>query len=63
MREARPEMGTLVITHYQRLLDELRPQFVHILVDGLIAESGGPELAQRVERDGFAPWQQQEVSA
>ena len=63
VREARPEMGTLVITHYQRLLDELRPQFVHILVDGLIAESGGPELAQRVERDGFAPWQQQEVSA
>ena len=56
VRAARPEMGTLVITHYQRLLDYLQPQFVHILVNGRIVESGGIELTERLEREGFAPW-------
>jgi Fe-S cluster assembly ATP-binding protein len=58
VREDRPHMGTLVITHYQRLLDHLEPDFVHILVDGRIVESGGPELSTRLEREGFAPWQE-----
>jgi len=57
VRQNRPEMGTLVITHYQRLLDYLEPEFVHILVDGKIVESGDMELARRLEREGFAPWQ------
>jgi Fe-S cluster assembly ATP-binding protein len=56
VRAARPDMGTLVITHYQRLLDHLAPQFVHILVHGRIVESGGTELSHRLEREGFAPW-------
>ncbi|HEY3841704.1 MAG TPA: Fe-S cluster assembly ATPase SufC [Acidimicrobiales bacterium] len=57
VRDERPELGVLVITHYQRLLDELKPDIVHILVDGRIAESGGPELAQRVELEGYGAWQ------
>jgi Fe-S cluster assembly ATPase SufC len=57
VRAARPEMGTLVITHYQRLLTHLRPDVVHILVDGRIVESGGPEIAERLEHEGFAAWQ------
>jgi len=56
IRTSRPEMGTLVITHYQRLLDELEPDRVHILVDGRIVESGGMELSRRLESEGFAPW-------
>ncbi len=57
VRDERPELGVLVITHYQRLLDELKPDIVHILVDGKIALSGGPELAQRVELEGYGAWQ------
>jgi Fe-S cluster assembly ATP-binding protein len=57
VRRARPEMGTLVITHYQRLLDELEPDRVHLLIDGRIVESGGPELAVRIENEGFEAWQ------
>jgi Fe-S cluster assembly ATP-binding protein len=57
VREARPRMGVLVITHYQRLLTYLEPDVVHILVDGRIVETGGPELSKRLESDGFAAWQ------
>ena len=46
-------MGVVLITHYQRLLDELRPDHVHILVDGRIVASGGMELAEQLERDGY----------
>jgi Fe-S cluster assembly ATP-binding protein len=53
VRDERPELGVLAITHYQRLLDELRPDHVHLLVDGRIVESGGPELAARVEVEGY----------
>jgi Fe-S cluster assembly ATP-binding protein len=56
VRAARPEMATLVITHYQRLLDELRPDFVHVLIDGRIVETGGMNIVERLERDGFAAW-------
>jgi Fe-S cluster assembly ATP-binding protein len=48
-----PRRGFLVITHYQRLLDHLRPDRVHILVGGRIAKSGGPELAEELERSGY----------
>ena len=58
VREHRPELGVLVVTHYQRLLTELRPEFVHVLVDGRIVESGGPELAAGIETGGYEQWQQ-----
>jgi len=53
VRKDRPELGVVLITHYQRLLDLLPPDRVHILVDGRIVESGGPELAERLEREGY----------
>lgn len=48
-----PHMGVLVITHYQRILNYVKPQFVHIMLDGQIAESGGPELALHLEEAGY----------
>ena len=48
-----PEIGALVITHYQRILDYIKPDFVHVFVDGRIVESGGPELAHKLEADGY----------
>ena len=53
VRKDRPQMGALVITHYQRLLDELNPDKVSIIVDGKVVESGGMELAEELERDGY----------
>ena len=53
VRTERPNMGVVLITHYQRLLDELQPDHVHILVDGRIVQSGGMELAEQLERDGY----------
>ena len=48
-----PEMGALVITHYQRILDYVTPDFVHVFVDGRIVADGGPELAHKLEADGY----------
>jgi Fe-S cluster assembly ATP-binding protein len=48
-----PEMGALVITHYQRILDYIDPDRVHVFVEGRIVESGGPELAKKLEADGY----------
>ncbi len=56
IRKDRPEMGVLAITHYQRLLDHLHPDVVHLMIDGRIVESGGPELAQRIEGEGYEAW-------
>ena len=56
VREHRPDLGVLVVTHYQRLLAELKPEFVHVLVDGRIIESGGPELAAEIESSGYDRW-------
>jgi Fe-S cluster assembly ATP-binding protein len=53
VRTDRPGMGVVLITHYQRLLDELQPDHVHVLIDGRIVASGGMELAERLERDGY----------
>jgi Fe-S cluster assembly ATP-binding protein len=50
-----PEMGILVITHYQRLLNYIRPQFVHVLVDGRVVKSGGYELVEQLEAQGYDP--------
>ena len=57
VRSDRPDLGLLVVTHYQRLLDELQPTHVHLLVDGRIVASGGMELAEQVEQQGFEAWQ------
>ena len=56
VRAARPELGVLLITHYQRILDELTADRVHILMDGRIVDSGGPELARRLELEGYDAW-------
>jgi Fe-S cluster assembly ATP-binding protein len=48
-----PNLGVLVITHYQRILNYIKPQFVHIMMDGQIVESGGPELALHLEEHGY----------
>jgi len=51
-----PEMGALVITHYQRILDYITPNYVHVFVDGRIVETGGPDLAKKLEADGYDPF-------
>ena len=53
VRRARPELGVLTITHYQRLLNHLRPDVVHILIDGRIVERGGVETAKRLDSEGY----------
>jgi Fe-S cluster assembly ATP-binding protein len=53
-----PNMGALVITHYQRILDYIKPDFVHVFVGGRIVEEGGPELAQKLEAEGYAPYEE-----
>jgi Fe-S cluster assembly ATP-binding protein len=53
VKQDRPEMGVLVITHYRRLLDLVEPDHVHVLVDGKIVASGGMELAQQLDDDGY----------
>ncbi|HAN36357.1 MAG: Fe-S cluster assembly ATPase SufC [Actinobacteria bacterium] len=53
IRADRPKMGVVLITHYQRLLDEVAPDHVHIMVDGRIVASGGMELAAQLESDGY----------
>ena len=47
------EMGVLLITHYTRILNYIKPDHVHVLVDGRVAESGGPELADQLEAEGY----------
>jgi Fe-S cluster assembly ATP-binding protein len=47
------ELGVLVITHYQRLLNYIKPDYVHIMLDGRIVESGGPDLALHLEEQGY----------
>jgi Fe-S cluster assembly ATP-binding protein len=52
-----PEMGALVITHYQRILNHITPDFVHVFVGGRIVEEGGPELAHKLEAEGYKPYE------
>jgi Fe-S cluster assembly ATP-binding protein len=56
-----PERGFLVITHYQRLLDYIKPDIVHVMVDGQIVHSGGPELALVLEEKGY-DWAREELA-
>ena len=60
-----PNMGALVITHYQRILNYITPDFVHVFVNGRIVEEGGPELAHKLEAEGyeaFTPKEQEAVT-
>ena len=52
-RQLSSELGVLLITHYQRILNYIKPNFVHIMVDGRIVQSGGPELAHELEAKGY----------
>jgi Fe-S cluster assembly ATP-binding protein len=54
-------LGVLAITHYTRLLSELRPDFTHVISRGRIVASGGPELADELERTGYAGWAEEEA--
>jgi Fe-S cluster assembly ATP-binding protein len=56
-----PELGVLVITHYQRILNYIKPDFVHVMFQGQIVENGGPELALRLEEAGY-DWIREKVS-
>jgi Fe-S cluster assembly ATP-binding protein len=50
---ASPERGFLIITHYQRMLDYITPDVVHVFVDGRVVETGGPDLARKIEDEGY----------
>ncbi|MBI2145140.1 Fe-S cluster assembly ATPase SufC [Candidatus Woesearchaeota archaeon] len=50
-----PEMGVLLITHYQRILDYVKPNKVYVMMNGKVAKSGGPELVQKIEKEGYEP--------
>jgi Fe-S cluster assembly ATP-binding protein len=63
VRQERPELAMLIVTHYQRLLEHLVPDRVHLMVDGRIVDSGGPELAGRVEDEGYDAWRPATASA
>jgi Fe-S cluster assembly ATP-binding protein len=56
-----PSMGALVITHYQRILNYIKPDFVHVFVDGTIVKEGGSELALELEQTGYKQWEKVEV--
>jgi Fe-S cluster assembly ATP-binding protein len=56
VRSARPGLGVLLITHYQRILRYLNPDRVHVMVAGRVVDSGGPELAARLEQEGYESW-------
>ena len=56
------EMGILLITHYQRLLDYIKPDHVHVMVGGRIVKSGGPELAHLLEAEGYEAFKEVEVA-
>jgi Fe-S cluster assembly ATP-binding protein len=56
VRRHHAELGIVLVTHYRRILDELEPDQVHVLVNGKIVESGGKELATQLEREGYEAW-------
>jgi Fe-S cluster assembly ATP-binding protein len=56
--EEDPEMSVLLITHYQRLLDYIKPDHVHVMVDGRIVQSGGPEVALELEAEGYRTYEE-----
>ena len=63
LRREDPDMAIVLITHYQRLLDYIKPDVVHVMVDGRIVRSGGPEVAIWLEEEGYASWRETEEQA
>jgi Fe-S cluster assembly ATP-binding protein len=61
LREENPEMTVLLITHYQRLLNYIKPDVVHVMVDGRIVRTGGPEVALELEEEGYSEWADKEA--
>jgi Fe-S cluster assembly ATP-binding protein len=59
VRAVRPQLGILLITHYQRILEHLSPDVVHVLLDGRIVATGGVELSRRIESEGFDAFRQE----
>jgi Fe-S cluster assembly ATP-binding protein len=57
-----PELGVLIITHYTRILEFIKPDFVHVLVDGKFVLDGGPEIADRLEKTGYSEWVKEDES-
>ncbi|CAM3995213.1 Fe-S cluster assembly ATPase SufC [Catellicoccus marimammalium] len=55
-----PEFGALLVTHYRRLLDYIEPDVVHIMLDGKIIQTGGMELVDQLERDGYSTWKEED---
>jgi Fe-S cluster assembly ATP-binding protein len=51
-----PDLGVLIITHYSRILEFIKPDFVHVLVHGQVVQSGGPEIANQLEKSGYSEW-------
>ncbi len=60
LAQENPDMTVLLITHYQRLLDHIKPDVVHVMVDGKIVRSGGPEVALELEAEGYNLWKEHE---
>ncbi len=56
VRRLQPELGIVIVTHYRRILQELVPDRVHVFMDGRIVDSGGPELAARLDSEGYERW-------
>ena len=57
-----PELGVLIITHYTRILEFIKPDHVHVLVNGRIVLSGGPEVADKLEAEGYSEWVDEPVA-
>jgi Fe-S cluster assembly ATP-binding protein len=51
-----PDLGVLIITHYSRILEFIKPDFIHVLVNGQVVQSGGPEIAMQLEKSGYSAW-------
>ena len=62
LAEENPGMTVLLITHYQRLLNYIKPHHVHVMVQGRIVQSGGPEIALELESEGYKSWQEEEAA-
>jgi Fe-S cluster assembly ATP-binding protein len=56
VRNLQPDLGVVLVTHYRRILEELKPDRVHVFVEGRIVDSGGPELANRLDDEGYEAW-------
>ncbi len=62
LTEEDPQMGVLLITHYQRLLNYIKPDVVHVMVNGKIVKTGGPEVAVQLEEEGYADYREFETA-